>query len=212
MKMIWQFVTKENIHFQLYNCFCPSNWCLAGQWVFMAKLSIAVHSPQCHSAQHVITIALSTCNLLAHPFLDGKGCQLVLEQCRVMYVPAVLLPVQGWEEGHGCSDGHNCSDSCLRMNMCIFISAGLPCDVLVPHPGDCTHLASDVFQFSWEHPLKTGMTSFPLSGWKAAVQSLRGDNDQALEHRPEYWVLLHGNKASPCTHPFCSCSYSTCDA
>lgn len=44
-------------------------WSVRG---FEGEPTIAVHSPQCHNSQHVITIALSTCNLLAQPLLDGE--------------------------------------------------------------------------------------------------------------------------------------------
>jgi len=65
----------------------------------VADQSIAVCYPQCHIAQHVISIAFTSCNLLAHPLLMGEGCPVVLVQCGIMHVPAALLPVQGEEEG-----------------------------------------------------------------------------------------------------------------
>lgn len=98
-------------------------WSVRG---FVTEQSVAMCSPQCCSAQHVITISLSSCTLLAHPFFDEEE----------------MPPCAGAEQGnacHGCSaaagagtEGRpgaavaDSSDSWLWMNMCISIWADSP--------------------------------------------------------------------------------------
>lgn len=167
-----------------------------------AEQSIAVHSPQCHSAQHVITIALSTCHLLLS--LAGKGCQLVLEWCP--------WPFRCWcrnsRKARRGSGGCGCSDSCLWMNMHISTPAGLP------HVWKCPCTSSWWLLTSCFRCLPVlPRAPFGRQAWLVSPHEAEKLQSSYWEEAvTKHWDTNLGVQASPYIDTFSSFTFSKCDA